>query len=110
MTISPASSDICQVRLDFLDLTLAPPNGDGRCNRDALTISGGSSDVPTLCGTNSGQHVYVNFDGSQSISINIAASSSFSFGRKWHIMVTQIDCNSALLGKFQHKEIESTFL
>ncbi|KAJ6642074.1 hypothetical protein Bhyg_07020 [Pseudolycoriella hygida] len=97
LTISPASSDICQVRLDFLDLTLASPSGDGVCNRDAMTISGGSSSVPALCGTNGGQHVYVNFDGSQSISINIAASSSFTLGRKWHIKVTQIDCNSALI-------------
>lgn len=94
------SSDICQVRLDFLDLTLAPPNGDGICNRDAITISGGTTYAPALCGTNSGQHVYVNFDGTQSVTVNIAASSSFTFGRKWHIKVTQIDCNSALRGKF----------
>lgn len=55
--------------------------------------------MPAICGINSGQHVYVNFDGSQSIIVNIAASSTFTFGRKWHIMVTQIDCSSALLGK-----------
>lgn len=95
------SSDICQVRFDFLDLNLAPPNGDGICNRDAITITGGSSYVPPLCGTNDGQHVYVNFDGTQPITVNIAASSSFTFGRNWHIMVTQIDCNSALLGKVE---------
>lgn len=110
MTISPATSDICQLRLDFLDLTLASPNGDGVCNRDALTVTGGSSTVPTLCGVNTGQHVYVNFDGSSSIMINIAASSSFTFGRKWHIMTTQIDCNSALLGKFKISDASISIL
>jgi len=96
-TSAPVVTDICQARLDFLDLTLAPPNGDGICNRDAITITGGSSYVPPICGINSGQHVYVDFDGTSSITVNIAASSSFTFGRKWHIMVTQIDCNSALI-------------
>ncbi|KAG4074579.1 hypothetical protein HA402_004450 [Bradysia odoriphaga] len=97
IVVSPASADICQIRLDFLDLSLAPPNGDGVCNRDAISVAGGSSYVPTLCGMNSGQHVYVNFDGTQPITINIAASSSYTFGRKWHMMINQIDCNSAKL-------------
>lgn len=100
MILSPPTSDICQARLDFLDLTLAPPNGDGICNTDAMTITGATNLVPTICGINSGQHMYVNFDGTQSITINIAGASSFTFNRKWHIMITYIDCNSALLGKF----------
>lgn len=65
--MTPASSDVCQLRLDFLDLSLAPPNGDGICNTDAITVTGGSSFVPALCGYNSGQHIYVNFDGSAAI-------------------------------------------
>lgn len=95
---------MCQLRLDFLDLSLAPPDGNGICNRDVITVTGGSSYVPPLCGINSGQHIYVNFDGSSPITINIVASSSFSFGRKWHIATTQFECDSAQLGGCRHGE------
>lgn len=94
MTVNPCSSGTCQLRIDFLDLSLAPPNGDGTCNRDILSISGGASAVPSLCGENTGQHVYVNFDGTSPITISISATAAYTFGRHWHIKLTQISCES----------------
>ncbi|XP_066975380.1 uncharacterized protein [Macrobrachium rosenbergii] len=53
ISIYRASKDICQMRLDFYNLELAQPDSDGNCNTDFLTVSGGTSAAPTICGTNS---------------------------------------------------------
>lgn len=90
-----ADPDICQLRIDFLDFTLAPPSGDGFCNTDYMAISGGASRVPRICGQNTGQHVYVNFNGNAPISIAMESTGSFSYNRHWHFKLTQIPCSSA---------------
>ncbi|KAH1002401.1 uncharacterized protein LOC109541859 [Dendroctonus ponderosae] len=84
--------DACQVRLDFLTLNLAQPNINGTCTTDALTVTGGASVAPVLCGENSGQHMYMDFNGNQSITITIYVRSS-SASRSWNIKVAQINCN-----------------
>lgn len=99
--MSPCSDTVCQLRVEFLDLSLAQPSGDGVCNTDIISISGGASNVPNLCGENSGQHVVVDFDGTNAISITIATTSSFTFGRHWFIRATQLNCNSMNRGQFQ---------
>lgn len=101
LTVNPCSATVCQLRVEFLDLSLAPPNGDGVCNTDIISISGGASSLPNLCGENSGQHVVVNFDGTNSISITITATSTFTFGRHWFIRATQFNCDSINLGLFR---------
>lgn len=45
-----------QLRLDFLEATLAQPNATGWCDFDVLLVSGGSSTVPRMCGDNTNQH------------------------------------------------------
>lgn len=77
-----------------MDFSLAPPNGDGSCNTDYMAISGGSSRVPRLCGQNTGQHVYVNFNGNAAITIALESTASFAFNRHWHFKLTQIPCDS----------------
>lgn len=55
--INKINSDICQFRVDFFNFAIQQPtNGD--CNMDRFTVSGQdyNSIVPTLCGTNTGQH------------------------------------------------------
>lgn len=86
---------MCQLRIDFLDFSLAPPNGDGVCVTDYMTVSGGSSRVPRICGINTGQHVYVNFNGNAAITIAVESTGGFSFARHWHFKLTQIPCSSA---------------
>ncbi|KAL1378252.1 hypothetical protein pipiens_015711 [Culex pipiens pipiens] len=95
-TISPCSSAVCQLRIDFRTLTLAQPNGDGECLTDVMTVTGGSSEVPPICGENSGQHVYVNFDELNPITIKIATSGGTSFSRLWNLQLQQINCDSRL--------------
>ena len=98
LTVQPCSSAVCQLRIDFLDLSLAPPNGDGTCNTDILSITGGASQVPPICGENTGQHVYVDFDGTSSITITVTATPSYTFARNWHLKVSQINCDSPYRG------------
>ncbi|CAG9769869.1 unnamed protein product [Ceutorhynchus assimilis] len=85
-------ADACQVRLDFLTLNLAQPNANGVCSSDAMAVTGGASTVPVICGQNSGQHMYVDFNGNAPIVITIYVRSA-SFSRSWNIKVAQINCN-----------------
>lgn len=99
LTVHPCSSTTCQLRIEFLDLSLVGPTGDGSCNTDAITITGGASNVPVLCGENSGQHVVVDFDDENPILITVAATSSYTFGRHWFIRATQYNCDSENKGR-----------
>ncbi|CRK86160.1 CLUMA_CG000036, isoform A [Clunio marinus] len=92
--VTRLGSDVCQLRIDFLEFTLAQPTGDGLCSSDYFGVSGGSSPVPRICGENSGQHVYVDFSGDHPITITVATSSSVSFNRRWHFHLQQIGCDS----------------
>ncbi|XP_036336598.1 uncharacterized protein LOC118746796 [Rhagoletis pomonella] len=95
IVVTPCDANICQLRIDFLSLTIAPPSGDGFCLTDTLTITGGASRVPTICGENSGQHVYVDFNGESPITISVATSDSYTFNRQWQLQIAQIACASA---------------
>ncbi|XP_023318065.1 uncharacterized protein LOC106657752 [Trichogramma pretiosum] len=90
------NTDICQLRLDFIDFTLAQPSFDGICNVDSFLITGGSSHVPQLCGENTDQHVYIDFDGSTPITISIDTKLNYTIKRRWNIKIQQIFCFSEL--------------
>ncbi|XP_018013360.1 uncharacterized protein LOC108670403 [Hyalella azteca] len=89
------SNNICQLRLDLQKFVLAQPNLDGVCDTDYLSVSGtaNDADIPRICGTNSGQHIYVNVDPTRSPKIIMKTGAS-EFERSWNIIITQIDCNS----------------
>lgn len=95
--VEPTDVNICQLRIDFLTLALAPPNGHGYCTTDSLQITGGSSTVPPLCGENSGLHVYVNFNGRAPITISVITMSSYTFNRQWQFKISQLSCASPTL-------------
>lgn len=91
--------NVCQLRIDLLDFSLAPPSGDGICNTDVISITGSATNVPSLCGENSGQHLIVDFAGTNPINIAIKTTSSYTFGRHWNIHIAQINCDSEYRGK-----------
>lgn len=99
MIVEPSGDNVCQLRVDLLDFALAPPNGDGICNTDVISITGSASSLPSLCGENSGQHLIVDFAGRNPITITIKTTSSYTFGRHWNIRVAQINCDSEYRGK-----------
>jgi CUB domain len=88
------SYKVCQLRIDFLSFSLAPPNGDGLCLNDYFTVTGGSTTVPRICGENTGQHVYVDVSGLLPVVITVATSSNLAVSRRWQFRVTQIRCGS----------------
>ncbi|XP_046754101.1 cubilin isoform X1 [Diprion similis] len=94
IVVRPCNSHICQLRLDFLDFSLAQPDGTGVCDLDFLTVTGGATLVPRLCGENTNQHVYVDFDGPAPITISIDTDVNYVFDRRWNIRIQQIACES----------------
>ncbi|KAK9881468.1 hypothetical protein WA026_016352 [Henosepilachna vigintioctopunctata] len=91
-TIRKLSDDICQARIDFIAFTLAQPDANGLCATDGLTITGGASTVPTICGDNAGQHIYVDFNGNSTIQLNIFTGIAAN-SRVWNFKVSQIGCD-----------------
>ncbi|XP_044758514.1 uncharacterized protein LOC123316484 [Coccinella septempunctata] len=93
MTVQKCNADICQIRIDFLSSTLAQPNAIGVCNSDSLVITGGAGPVPVLCGDNTGQHIYLDFNGNSSIDLITSTLDGLNIGRNWNYKVTQIACS-----------------
>ncbi|KAF6200782.1 hypothetical protein GE061_005228 [Apolygus lucorum] len=98
LTINQQNSNICQLRVDFLVLELAPPNYEegatyGTCTTDILNLY--DIKLPSICGRNSGQHVYLDFNQGSSIHrIAIDTSGASSLERRWSMKIKQIPCNS----------------
>ncbi|XP_026727910.1 uncharacterized protein LOC113494008 [Trichoplusia ni] len=93
MIVNRCNNNICQLRIDFLDLVLAQPNGDGNCMTDAIAITGGNTVVPILCGDLTGQTIYVDFNGNAAITIIITATLATTFSRRWNLRLTQLGCD-----------------
>merc|ERR1712117_405187 len=112
-TFCKASSDVCKLRIDFDTMVLATPvtyaanptaantylHGAyiGDCTTDSLTVSNpGGSSPPTICGTNTGQHMWVPAsDSCNQINIDIDTGTT-STTRKWQIKVTQYECGNMM--------------
>merc|ERR1712241_113121 len=78
--ICPRSTDITRIRLDMTSFTISGPvtnteatgtgitqtdaSSIGACAEDSFTVSGGTRNVPVICGSNDGQHMIVDTDGS----------------------------------------------
>jgi hypothetical protein len=100
ISVTRSGTDVCQLRVDFLDMELAQPSGDGLCATDYFTITGGASPVPRICGQNTGQHVYVDFNGNNPVTITVATLGSVTFSRRWHLHLQMIGCDSTSRAPF----------
>jgi hypothetical protein len=88
---------ICQVRFDFDTTVLTQPNG-GVCANDQITVTQTTTSIgngfTNLCGTISGQHIYVENDGANpAVTLNIITD-NMAFARSWKILVRTIECDS----------------
>ncbi|XP_063697912.1 uncharacterized protein LOC134828854 [Culicoides brevitarsis] len=90
--ITRCNSGVCQLRIDMLDFLLAQPSGDGSCTFDYMSVTGGNSRVPRICGENTGQHIYVDFNGDAPITVTIYTSSVYTLERRWYLRMSQINC------------------
>ncbi|XP_037925274.1 uncharacterized protein LOC119660700 isoform X2 [Hermetia illucens] len=58
------NEDISQLRIDFNHFLLGQPNRrTGVCDGDVFSLTGGLDGALTLCGQNSGQHIYYDIGG-----------------------------------------------
>merc|ERR1712193_571694 len=95
---------ICQIRQDFDDVELIQPTSAGgvctATTADQLAATSSSTTllgVGSLCGTLTGQHLYIHNDGAATVSTLTVTLGSATSGRKWKIKVTQIECDSMSL-------------
>merc|ERR1711971_829098 len=93
-SVTPLSSEICQLRLDFDNFDIVETT-TGTCT-DSLTIAGPTGRNPMdLCGTLTGLHVYVEQGRSTTALTFTTASTS---GITWKAKVSQIECSSLSRG------------
>lgn len=88
------ASDVCQLRLDLKTAELAPPDAEGVCQDQFLQVEGVSGVSPKICGTNSGQEIYLDVradDGPFEVKVTNNVDSPDS---EWDIEVEQIGCTS----------------
>ena len=87
-SVTPVSTDICQLRLDLDNFDITETTA-GICT-DSFAVTVGSSRVyKSLCGTLSGQHIYLETaraTADQTLSFTIAT------GGTWRMKVSQIEC------------------
>ncbi|KAH7933803.1 hypothetical protein HPB49_017378 [Dermacentor silvarum] len=93
-----AREEVCQLRLDFSEFSLSPPETcgprAGYCLDDAFSVSAGveSSSYPVLCGFNSGQHMYIDVSQSKQAVLSVRLSARTEMERRWSIRITQVAC------------------
>ncbi|XP_314314.2 uncharacterized protein LOC1275085 [Anopheles gambiae] len=95
LTILKMHPDICQVRLDFDHFSLNGPEIVNHiCNTDQFLVSGGSP-APTICGSATGEHMYIDAGMGQSNPIILTViTSGPSFPRSWRVRISQIPCGA----------------
>jgi len=94
--VNKVSDDICFLRLDFEQFQTNYVDATGVC-QDFLEIATQSGiNYPNLCGTLTGQHMYVVMgpDGSDTVDLKMTIGSTDLNANKWEIKVAQVPCNS----------------
>jgi len=92
--VKPISSDICQLRLDFDNFDITETLGTGACVDSFSVTTGSSRTYYTLCGTLTGQHIYLETarkTTDQILKFTIGATTTVA---TWRIKVAQVECFS----------------
>jgi len=115
LTICKTASDVCNLRLDFETFVLSNPVTDvtgtggtengltlnnrvGNCDTDFFTITNpGGESPPIICGTNTGQHMFVDAADQCNVLSASFGSASTASSSAFTIKVTQIECSSKRL-------------
>merc|ERR1712106_1030729 len=115
LTICKSSSDVCQLRLDFETFAMNNPvtvttisvgaigptgadgsaNRVGNCDTDSFSVtSPGGKSPPLICGTNSGQHMYIPSSPQCNVLNANFGSASTAGTSAFTVKVTQVECSS----------------
>jgi len=106
-TINKCSCDVCRLRLDFEDFQLTTPTtaaARGRCTTDYMTLkttahtvtstaTGNVGNYPYMCGTNAGQHAYMDVSCTCTDTATIEFVIGDTTNNLWKIKVTQLSCD-----------------
>ncbi|KAI9559209.1 hypothetical protein GHT06_015998 [Daphnia sinensis] len=93
-----SSKPICQIRLDMVSFTTAPPVA-GTC-MDTFQVGGAATMAPTICGVNTGQHMYLNVPSSGVTPSDVQLMFNFAGGaatRSWNIKIAMLPCGADYL-------------
>jgi len=99
-TVNRMQTDIAQIRLDFTNMAMGNPNAaSGVCDGESLVIAAGATNLvgsqvtPTLCGVNTGQHVYVDA-GTATAATTLTFAMVAASTATWRVKVSQITSSS----------------
>ncbi|OAD60708.1 hypothetical protein WN48_05270 [Eufriesea mexicana] len=95
LTLAKSHPNVCQFRLDFIQFNIrGPETTNHQCVYDQFIVSGGNP-VPTICGNNAENHIYIDAGLGQTNPVTLTfVTSGHSFARSWKVRVSQIRCDS----------------
>ncbi|KAK2576364.1 hypothetical protein KPH14_005713 [Odynerus spinipes] len=95
LTLSKSHPDVCQFRLDFVQFVIRGPEPiNNLCTYDQFIVSGGNP-VPTICGNNNDNHMYIDVGIGQTNPVTLTfVTSGSSFARSWKVRISQIRCST----------------
>ncbi|KAL0103614.1 hypothetical protein PUN28_017709 [Cardiocondyla obscurior] len=95
VTLVKSDPDVCQYRLDFVQFNIrGPETMNNVCTYDQFIVSGGNP-VPTICGNNDGNHMYIDTGVGQTNPVTLTfVTSGNSFSRSWKVRISQIRCST----------------
>ena len=97
--VNKIDQSICFLRLDFemfdINGLTATDESEQACPTDTLNIRvQGSPEVPTICGENSNQHLYLELGSDATATATLDFNLVGPGTRMWDIKVSQIECNN----------------
>jgi len=95
-TIDKVSDDVCQLRLDFQTMSgFATSTTAGLCS-DSFAAAGQTGvDPPSICGTNTNYHMYVEFGATSTDTVKLTITyGSTTTAKTWNILSRQISCTA----------------
>jgi len=97
-TITRCSSEICQIRIDMVNFKLSQPaEATGLCTDKLVIVAGAGTGTritpPTICGTNTGEHMYID-SGTAATAATLTFTTATANTGTWRVKVSQIACSS----------------
>jgi len=94
-TVNKVNDNICQLRLDFETFSGLATSALGTCS-DSLAVVGMSGyNPPTICGTNTGYHMYAEFGSLSTDAITMTFThADLSSTKMYNVLLQQIPCDA----------------
>merc|ERR1711994_907923 len=94
-TVNKVNDNICQLRLDFETFSGLATSALGTCS-DSLAVVGMSGyNPPTICGTNTGYHMYAEFGSLSTDAITMTFThADLTSTKMYNVLLQQIPCDA----------------